>query len=361
MKEDKIGNWQVRDSGDGHAASLRAVSITPNESFNSLDFLVESKDSSPRKLRFAFVLGSSITPLGWIINFELKFGKTNPATMKVETGPSRDGLTWHVGKGISRSIRKEVLKSDYMEASWKQWENGKETPVTAKFNLVGRKEAIKSIISKSRRVYISDQILSLLMKFGKSKAEKCIKKFEKKFKHKETHDGRGVMADELREIVISQGGLKGTWYWELPDTSCIRCNKGSKRPYIGISPLWYDHKARPYGTGERSPNIKGLNFYIPRDQKHLKAVAEAAMEELRKSEALRKELEERLQKEIANLKREFGKLKNAKLFKWISWFLAIWRIITVIQEILSILELIREHAKIAERLEKLIEFIEELL
>ena len=198
-------------------------------------------------------------------------------------------------------LKKALMKADYMEVSW---EHGGSS-VTAKFNPAGSKKAIKAIVSKSRRAYVSNRLSSVWMGLRKSTAEKVINKYKRKYRDKETHFN-GVMADGLREIVIKNGGLKGVRYWEFEDYSCIYDIEKGRRSYRGekISPLWYDHRSHPYGTGERRPNIDGLPYYIPiADKDHRDAVAKSRNEELAQTEA-------ELAKNQVKLKRLI------RVFKW---------------------------------------------
>lgn len=375
MKEKKTeGNWQFDFEYASSIAILRAEAIEPtgqHEDLCPLDLLVISEHSKPYKLRFAFEANEGKSPIfsskGWNIPLQIKLGRSNPTTLNMVADfvlpiNERNKNIREVRKSDQGKLKKALLKADYMEVSWEQMGN----PVAVKFNPAGSKKAIKAIVSKSRRAYVSNLLSSVWIRLRKSTAEKVLNKYKMKYKDKKTHLN-GVMANGLREMVIKHGGLKGVRYWEFEDYSCIYDIEKGRRNYLGekISPLWYDHRSRPYGTGERRPNMDGLRFYIPISElDHRAAIAKSATEGLRKSEALAKELEERLQKEFANLKAEFGKIKNAKPFKWISCILTIWRIITAPQEIISIIQNIisifhelKENAEVIERLENVKEFI----
>jgi len=337
MKEKKTeGNWQFDSEYASAIAILRAESIEPagqHKELNPLDFLVISEHSNPGKLRFAFEANEAKSPIyfsrGWDVPFQIELGKSNPTTLNVVAGfvfpvNERNKNIKEVQGADRDKLKKALLKADYMEVSWEQ--GGK--PVTAKFNLTGCKKAIKEIVSKSRRARITNSLSSIVAKYRTSTAEKVLSKHKRKYKEKETHIN-GRMADELKEIVVKHEGLRGVRYWEFEDYSCIYDLEKGKLNYLGekISPLWYDHKGRPYGTGERRPNIDGLRYYIPiADKEHRTAIAESVAEELRKSEALSKELNAKLQKDKENLKRELMKIYNASLWEKISWFLGIYKI-----------------------------------
>ena len=151
------------------------------------------------------------------------------------------------------------------------------------------------------------------MGFRKSTAEKCLNRFKKKFKDKPTHIN-GVMADKLRDMVISLEGRRGIRYWEFEDASCIYDIEKGKRNYLGekISPLWYDHKARPYGAGERLPNIKGLKYYLPRDEDHRLAVAISSDWEAIKANKEAIEATAKYEKSRAELNRLITEFQNQR-------------------------------------------------